>query len=163
MNLNKTDKAATLQAILDDIPQVAYLEKFRELVQTVWEASAPPEVKALVKQGLTQHLHQQFWSFRAGSVATYGLIKLSGGDRDLFQAKKDALGDLWDLQSDKITTVKQQLQPIIDSCRTLKQLRERLPEFEKYFPKERGTSTANLPVANVVADLQALGWPKEGK
>ena len=36
-----------------------------------------------------------------------------------------------------------------------------LPEFEKYLPAERDvTGTVNLPVANVLAELTNLGWPK---
>lgn len=48
-----------------------------------------------------------------------------------------------------------------ETCSTLKTAKERLPEFEKYLPTERGTTgTINLPVANTVADLINAGWPK---
>jgi hypothetical protein len=37
----------------------------------------------------------------------------------------------------------------------------RLPEFEKYFPAEDAPISKNLPaLANMVADLTKLGWPK---
>ena len=37
---------------------------------------------------------------------------------------------------------------------------EAFPEFEKYLPSE-AQPTKNLPaLANVVADLSKLGWPK---
>jgi len=43
-------------------------------------------------------------------------------------------------------------------CSTLRQLKEALPELEKYMPKE-DAPTRNLPaVANVVADMVKLGW-----
>jgi hypothetical protein len=52
---------------------------------------------------------------------------------------------------------------VVEACSTLKQLKERLPEFTKYYPTEEAP-TANLPaLANVVADLSKLGWPKGAK
>lgn len=52
------------------------------------------------------------------------------------------------------------LRAAIDACSTLKQLNDRLPEFKKYFPTEQ-QPTKNLPaIANLVADLTKLGWPK---
>lgn len=46
------------------------------------------------------------------------------------------------------------------ACKTLKQARERLPEFEKYPPKDVEKSPTMLPaLANLVADLTKVGWP----
>jgi hypothetical protein len=55
------------------------------------------------------------------------------------------------------------LQYVVNGCTTLKQLETRLPEFKKYFPTAEKPA-ANLPaLANVVADLSKLGWPKDRK
>jgi hypothetical protein len=53
-----------------------------------------------------------------------------------------------------------QLKSAIESCTTIKQLNDRLPEFKKYFPTVE-KPVANMPaLTNVVADLSKLGWPK---
>jgi hypothetical protein len=55
------------------------------------------------------------------------------------------------------------LNSAIMSCTTLAALKKTFPEFEKYYPTEE-QPTKNLPaLANVVADLTKLGWPKGGK
>jgi hypothetical protein len=52
------------------------------------------------------------------------------------------------------------LSAIVNGCNTLAQLKKLLPEFISYFPSE-AAPTKNLPaVANMVADLSKLGWPK---
>ena len=54
------------------------------------------------------------------------------------------------------------LSAIVNGCTTLAQLKKLLPEFISYFPTE-AEPTKNLPaVANMVADLSKLGWPKGG-
>lgn len=54
-----------------------------------------------------------------------------------------------------------QVSGIISTCSTLKTAEERLPEFKKYLPADRGGSgLANLLVANVLAELMNAGWPK---
>jgi hypothetical protein len=50
------------------------------------------------------------------------------------------------------------------ACTTTKQLRELLPEFDKYLPEEVAASARSLPVvANIVAEFTKAGWPSKGK
>lgn len=65
--------------------------------------------------------------------------------------------------TDTCNALKAKLTAAIAACFTLKQAKERLPEFVKYLPTDRdSTGTSNLPaVANLVADLVQLGWPKD--
>ena len=50
------------------------------------------------------------------------------------------------------------LKGVVNGCNTLKQLKEALPEFEKYMPAESEPPSKNLPaLANIVADFQAAG------
>jgi hypothetical protein len=63
-------------------------------------------------------------------------------------------------EDQKVYAVRDQLKAIVESCSTVKQLNDRLPEFKKYFPTVE-KPVANLPAtANLVADLTKLGWPK---
>jgi hypothetical protein len=48
-----------------------------------------------------------------------------------------------------------------EGINTLKQALTTFPEFKKYYPTE-AEPTKNLPaLANVMADLSKLGWPKK--
>jgi len=60
-------------------------------------------------------------------------------------------------------TVIANLTGAIESCSTLKQLNDRLPEFKKYYPTEAAPCASLPALANVVADLAKLGWPKGNK
>ncbi|CAB5144497.1 hypothetical protein UFOVP147_16 [uncultured Caudovirales phage] len=46
------------------------------------------------------------------------------------------------------------------ACTTTKQLRELLPEFDRYLPAEEEKTLRTLPVVqNIVADFVKAGWP----
>ena len=53
------------------------------------------------------------------------------------------------------------LKGVVGGCTTVKQLREALPEFEKYMPSEQEKPSRTVPAsANLVTDFTAAGWPK---
>jgi hypothetical protein len=69
----------------------------------------------------------------------------------------------YETEDNKYRDAKLNLQNAIMACTTLKALETTFPEFKKYFPTET-QPTKNLPaLANVVADLSKLGWPKGEK
>lgn len=80
-----------------------------------------------------------------------------------FVAEMRELKSAWDAQTASRNALESKLNAIIGGCTTLKQAMERLPEFVKYLPQERGGKViSTLPaIANVVADLTAAGWPKD--
>ena len=58
-------------------------------------------------------------------------------------------------------SLKEKISGVIAGCTTVKTAKARLPEFAKYLPEEV-EKTQNLPaIANLVADLTKLGWPKD--
>jgi hypothetical protein len=79
---------------------------------------------------------------------------------DVDSAKIDELAQKYKDEDRAVNDAQCALRGAIEACSTYKQLMTRLPEFEKYYPKP-DAPTANLPaLANVVADLSKLGWPK---
>lgn len=61
-----------------------------------------------------------------------------------------------------LLNLRKQLTATIDSCTTLKQAKEVLPEFIQYLPEEPTQVNRSLPVVgNLVADLSKAGWPKK--
>ena len=168
MRLTKADKEAFVRAVMDDVPKVDYDEQAKKLVMEELVERMPAEVKAVYKTA-PEWLTSNYICLRGNLQSFYGPVrkytdtaefaprlseKLSEKLSELSAAKKEQTGTHNEIRA--------KVRATIDSCTTLKQAKERLPEFEKYLPTERGSfSTANLPaVTNLVADLMNLGWPK---
>lgn len=131
MNLTKSDREAFVRAVMDDVPMVDYDEQ-------VWELLSAAAIELMLEPENTR------------SLENHAVWK-----------EVEKLGEQADAQEKGREAMQRRLTATIGACRTLKQAQRMLPEFEKYLPKERGvTGTTNLPVANLVADLTALGWPK---
>jgi hypothetical protein len=64
-------------------------------------------------------------------------------------------------QEDERHNAESRLSHAFAGINTLKQALTTFPEFKKYYPTEE-QPTKNLPaLANVMADLSKLGWPKK--
>lgn len=164
MRLNQSHKQMVISAIMEDVPKVDYSRKFRELVNGYWNAYALPAVKAMVEREQTDQLNRQFWpAIGLDSVCTFGKVELPAVAQAAYKSSVAALTEKKAEQDKSRRELKAKISATVNSCSTLKQLKERLPEFEKYFPKDQPAPTPNLPVANLIADLQAAGWPKDQK
>ena len=162
MNLNKYDREAFVRAVMDDVPSTDYVTQMRDLGAKTVIASLPPEVKGVLEK------HPEY--LERGGVVMPGsgnLYMVRPNPRVLRDGYPEVWAELVELESKnreqaaRREALEAKLKAIIEGCRTLKQAKERLPEFEKYLPAERGvTGTTNLPVANLVAELIAAGWPK---
>lgn len=162
MRLNQSHKGAIIRAIMDDVPKVDYGRKFKELVNGYWNAYALPAVKAMVEREQTDQLNRQFWSaIGLDSVCTFGKVELPEVAQAAYKSSVAELTEKKAEQGKSRRELRAKIAATVNSCSTLKQLKERLPEFEAYFPKDQATATQNLPVANLIADLQAAGWPKD--
>ena len=151
MRLDKHTKQAILRSIVDDIPRPA-VEVARLEIQTALLKGMSPLARKLYKQNpaaLTKDRVGYDHGFDYGFLVVVGDADFDVVMKPYVEAK------------DQRREVYNKLKSIIDGCTTLKQLKTLLPEFEKYMPTEEAP-TKNLPaVANVVADLTKLGWPKE--
>jgi len=150
MKLNKWQKQGIIQAIKDDIPtpddEVVHIE-----VQAAFVAAMSPEVRKLynLKPNALREEHLRpgasgckYSPFIVGDVNTDDVIKP------------------WVEAGEKRYAAIQGVCRVVEGCSTLKQLQAALPECVKYMPTEDAPSK-NLPaLANVVADLVHLGWPK---
>ena len=166
MRLTRSDKDAFVRAVMDDVPQIDYDEIAAGIAREAIRASLPKTVvEALSK-------HPECFCPMAVSLP-YGITNISvlatvGTGFDAIKSMPELWGEIEALAKDSrtqrasLSALESKVRGVIESCSTLKQALERLPEFEKYLPKERdGTGVSNLPaIANVVSDLTAAGWPK---
>lgn len=167
MKLTKYDRQAFVKAVMADIPKEDYREQVRKLLledsiealpKKLQDAARDPACKDYLETG--NHYRQAFsnsftvfdkrWSSSYTPSATA-------------KQKLTELEKLHTAQKDKLDAVEEKLRASIEACTTLKMAKERLPEFEKYLPIDRTPEKGTyLPaVANLVADLATLGWPKD--
>lgn len=152
MKLNKWTKESIVAAIMQDVPKSPDNVIRTEMQAALISAMSAPVLK-LYKTHPTalKVAHVSGWETELGYS-----VDLIAGDADVqksmapFVARKKARAD-----------ARHKLQAAVMGCSTLAQLKKLLPEFEAYFPTEE-QPTKNLPaLANMVADLSKLGWPKD--
>ena len=155
MRLDKYTKSSIIRAIMNDVPMPDKEKRRAELQAAIVKAMSPEARKlynktpsALRTYHFGEIIYTGNWSSRdlvIGDVNSETLTALAKPYEDEDEARRSA--------KDKIAG-------IVGGCNTLGQLKKLLPEFVSYFPTETAPAK-NLPaVANVVADLTKLGWPK---
>lgn len=165
MNLTKSDKEAFINAVIADIPTVDYDEQIGKAARDYAISLLPKEIKDARKANPAVDDYLDTQSVYICGINVYvigpGRVRSEINKNKDLQERCQSLEQLSDAQQARVLEMSRSLRAVINTCRTLKQAKERLPEFEKYLPAERDkTGVTNLPVANVIADLTRLGWPK---
>lgn len=159
MKLTKYQKEAIVRAIMNDVPKLDK-SKRHALVQAALVKAMSPECRKVFNKtpGIFSTTHTGDTTYDG---CNWNLRHVVVGD-----APKDLLEKLlapYNAEEKKYIEAKTNLANAVMSCTTLKALETMFPEFKKYFPTET-QPTKNLPaLANVVADLSKLGWPKQTK
>lgn len=156
MNLTKLHKQAIVRAIMQDIPQPDRTKWAEEIKAAVIKAMSP-EVRKLykIKPGALRH----------ASVPYTNPFRTWGDDMPVGDVTKEqikAIVEPYEKQVNERRDMEKKLEHAFEGIRTVKQAESTFPEFKKYYPTE-AQPTKNLPaLANVMADLSKLGWPKQG-
>lgn len=157
MKIDKYTRQAIVKAIMADVPRPDKAKRRTDLQAAIVKAMSPA-VRKVFKES-------------PGALKTHyfgDLIydSLNWGSRDLVvgdvaKEKLDELAKPYKNEDDAIRAAHDKLVFAIEGCTTRKSLMNRLPEFEKYYPTEEAPMSKSLPaLANVMADLSKLGWPK---
>jgi len=168
MNLTKYDRTAFVNAVINDVPTEDYREQAISYAALHAITYLPKALQDAIKknEAVLDHLRSTYCHIGSFGIHLHGssTVRDTAHNDEELMTKVKRLSDLHDMQKERIDELRTSLTGVIGACRTLKQAKERLPEFEKYLPTERGsTGVTNLPVANVVAELTKLGWPKGQK
>lgn len=172
MKLTNLNKIAFVEAVMRDIPTEAYEDSIKNAVQKVAISMCPPEIQKVWKSAAlrgflkTDVLRIGEWS-RHTEQLRISYVSWSGSssaDEAFLLSHPDvkSLTTLRESQAQKLFDMKQQLTSAINSVNTVKQARELFPEFVAYLPDEAQAASKFAPavIANLSADLMALGWPK---
>lgn len=165
MKLTKFDRQAFVRAVMADIPKEDFLDQMRKVVMDDSIEQLPAQLRQFALDPKTAPYLKTgtYWSKK--SFTYFGDNQHHWTPSPKAQKKIDALREKHDAQELRLDEVRSKVSASIEACTTLKMAKERLPEFEKYLPQDRGPQkSAYLPaVANLVADLTKLGWPKDTK
>jgi len=156
MKLTKYDRQAIVRAIMNDVPKPDKTKR-ADKIQTAIVKVMSPDVRKVYNKTPNALIRY----YVGNLISDYGQREIVRGDvgEDAINAIIQPFKD----EDEARAKAGRSLQYAVDGCTTLKQLETRLPEFKKYFPTAEKPA-ANLPaLANVVADLSKLGWPKDRK
>ena len=156
MKLTNYQKQAVVRAITNDIPEID-AKKRREKIQAAAVAAMSPSIRKVYRtmpHALRTKYEYLMYDNEGNSESRLLIVGDLSGEQvqeilKPFQEEAQARAEAID-----------RLRKLVHGCSTLKQLREALPECEKYFPQEGTKTQYPVVVANVVTDLMKLGWPK---
>lgn len=154
MKLTSYDRQAFVRAVMNDVPKITKEDVLPKLQAELLKAMSP-EARKLYRKSPKALLSDYDHYLTTERECVRYVVGDAQNVREILQPYKDAVEARNEIES--------RLQATIKAGSTLKQAKERLPEFEKYLPTERGTTgVAGLPaISNLVADLTKLGWPKD--
>ena len=166
--LTKALRDSTIRVIMDDVPKPDEEQCSKEFMELV-KAVMPPEVlsaylidpKWLVDHAynVTADSNKCGWEYYSKNQIYLHYNWYTYGREGWSAAMIKYADDLADILTNRILLMKK-LEGILADCRTVKQFKDMLPEFEKYAPDETIAPTKNTPVTtNLMAEVVALGWP----
>ena len=157
MNLDKYTKQSIVTAIMNDLPAIDTVKRAADIKAAIVKAMNP-EVRKLYKI--------QPEALRIASVPYADPMRTWSGETVVGDVTKKQIDEIvapYKKEEDERAAMKHKLTHAFEGVRTLKAALKMFPEFKKYMPTE-AEPTKNLPaLANVVADLSKLGWPKGEK
>ena len=171
MRLTNTLRKAFVRAVMDDVPSTDYQEQARDLMTREAEQNLPEALKRAIAldPSIRDWIETRF--HHVGKYPLSGMFLLGTrealdqlGKDEALQQKLQTLSDALAEQNKRHSQLQEKIEGIAASCTSRKQLLEALPEFEKYLPAQTSVNSRSVPaLANLLADLTAAGWPKQGK
>jgi len=170
VRMNKAMAADFVRRVIDAVPTVDYEQKIRDEAAKLAVAILPKEIQAIAKNPkLSQFINRRSISLDLDDVwLTVAVLCPSDdkGEEDLKRRIELVVAPIamkLEEQREQIKDLRAKLRPIVESCSTVKALREALPEFEEFMPGGSIGQTVNLPmVTNLVSDFMKAGLKLKG-
>lgn len=155
MKLSKYTKQAIVRAIIHDLPPIDKEARASAIKEAIIKFMSP-EVRKLFK---THPAALRLADVEYVDIHRSWSAPVVVGDVTRDQIK--AIIAPYEKQEQERREAEAKLTHAFAGISTLKQALTTFPEFKKYYPTE-AEPTKNLPaLANVMADLSKLGWPKK--
>ncbi len=157
MKIDKYVRQSIVRAIMADVPKPDKAKRRADLQAAIVKAMSPAVRK--VFNECPRALKSHYFGDLIYDGVSWSSRELVIGD--VSEAKLEELTKPYKDEDEAISAARCKLQGAIEGCTTRKALMTRLPEFEKYYPAEEAPMSKSVPaLANVMADLSKLGWPK---
>ena len=157
MKIDKYVRQSIVRAIMNDVPKPDKVKRRAELQAAIVKAMSP-DVRKVYKT-TPDALKAHYFGDMTYDNINWNTRELVVGD--VSEATLDELAKPYKDEDEAISAARCKLEGAIEGCTTRKALMTRLPEFEAYFPAEQAPLSKSVPaLANMVADLSKLGWPK---
>jgi hypothetical protein len=158
MKIDKYVRLSIVRAIMADVPKPDKVKRRADLQAAIVKAMSPA-VRKVFKESPGALKTSYFGDLIYDNVSWSSRELVIG---DVSEQTLNELAKPYRDEDEAISAAQNKLQGAIEGCTTRKALMTRLPEFEKYFPAETAPLSKSVPaLANVVADLSKLGWPKK--
>ena len=175
MNLTNVMRKEIVNAVMNDVPFTWTPCKIESAVSEIIKEEmkgAPAAIQAIYKNNelrcwlaMENHnLHYMVPYERRKNSLFKNINVLKPRAPKLSETAIDKLIDMATLAEAECVALSQarvKLSAALTGIRTRKQFLERFPELEKYAPADEGKSSFLPAVANVMADLSKLGFPKD--
>jgi len=178
MRLTKEHRQAIAKAAANDIPQVDYEERVRELIDADIEAHLPPQVRPVYANprmreeylaNTTVHIRADNPSVevdgRSRTPNYYQNHYCGAGYRPSQMLRKKIVALLAEglQQRARVKQAERTVLQALAPLRTTDQVREAYPQLAKYLPTEEAPAKHALVPVDIdpIGALRALGWPKE--
>lgn len=155
MKFNKFTKQAIVRAIIQDVPPIDSEARARAVKEAIVKAMSP-EVRKLFKT------HPS--ALRTSSVRYANPFRTWGSDTVVGDVTDKQIAEIvkpFETQEEERKQAECKLSHAFSGINTLKQALTTFPEFKKYYPTEAEPTKNLQALANVMADLSKLGWPKK--
>ena len=160
MRLTNYIRDAFVTSVMDDVPRVNYHQQAEDLLRKSVIEELPLKVRAVWADTDTRGYLDTI------SINCHGLHLRVPGLEHRNSAPAAAVAELTRLdtlhkeQTQARLKLEEGLRAVAYGSTTRKSLVDKLPEFEKYLPKE-DEKPSNLPaLANIVTSFMEAGWPK---
>ena len=158
--LTKEMRKVFVDAVMKDVPRPAEETCSKEL-QNILRKHMPAAAVELLDtepQWLENRCFTKYSQDYHGTV--YMRVKWVDYDKDsLPQEAKDYVDRVGTL-IDECDMFRDKLRAAVEGCKTIKDIKDALPELEKYCPDDTPAVKAGLPVvANLMAEAVRRGWP----
>lgn len=152
--LTSIQKSAIVRSIMNDVPETRGEDEFKVMQEKAIE------LMSMEIRGIYAKNPNALAKMHLGYLITPPIIV--AGDADEKELMSFYNSNMVKKANER-SSLARKIQGAVDGCNTLKQLREHLPEFEKYYKfLETAPVSKNLPaIAGVVAELTKFGWPKD--
>jgi hypothetical protein len=158
MKIDKYVRQSIVRAIMNDVPKPDKAKRRVDLQAAIVKAMSP-DVRKVFKSN-PGALKPHYFGDVVYDNVNWGSRDLVVGD--VTEEKLNELVKPYIEEDEARRAAHCKLEGAIEGCTTRKALMTRLPEFEKYFPAETAPLSKSVPaLANVMADLSKLGWPKK--